>query len=111
MLKLDANYIESAATISQKVYERIRRTKQGGGVAMPVGARAGRLRLPPLPWLAGAGPIAWRQLLLAMRTSRHMLIITLILVVTFGTGFALSAQGGQSPGPGGPTVLPAIAIA
>ena len=68
MLKLDANYIESAATISQKVYERIRRTKQGGGVAMPVGARAGRLRLPPFPWLAGVGPIAWRQLLLAMRT-------------------------------------------
>ena len=39
-----------------------------------------------------------------------MLIMTLILAVMFGTGFVLSAKGGQSPGPGGPTVLPAIAI-
>ena len=73
VLKLDANYLESAATISQKVYERIRRSKQGGGIAMPVGAGAGRLRLPRLPWLAGAGPVAWRQLLIAIRTSRHLL--------------------------------------
>jgi hypothetical protein len=80
VLKLDANYIESAATISQKVYERIRRTRQGGGIAMPVGARAARLRLPPPPWLAGAGPIAWRQALLAMRTSRHMMIVTAMVV-------------------------------
>jgi Putative ABC exporter len=109
VLKLDANYIEAAATISQKVYERIRRTKQGGGIAMPVGPRAGRLRLPPLPWLAGAGPIAWRQLLLAMRTSRQMLITTMALVVMFGAGFAFSPRG--APGPGAPPVLPGLSIA
>ncbi len=80
VLKLDANYIESAATISQRVYERIRRSRQGGGIAMPVGASAARLRLPPPPWLAGAGPIAWRQTLLAMRTSRHMMIVTAMVV-------------------------------
>jgi hypothetical protein len=108
VLKLDANYIESAATISQKVYERVRRTKQGGGVAMPVGSGAARLRLPPLPWLAGAGPIAWRQLLLAMRTSRHILFMTLAFGGIFGAGFALSPGGG--PAVGGPAVLPGMAI-
>ncbi len=109
VLKLDANYIEAAATISQKVYERIRRTKQGGGIAMPVGAGARRLRLPPLPWLAGAGPIAWRQLLLAMRTSRQMLITTMALVVMFGAGFAFTPRG--APGPGTPPVLPGLSVA
>src|SRR5262249_8752364 len=85
VLKLDANYLESAATISQKVYERMRRAKLGGGVAMPVGPRAGRLRLPQLPWLAGAGPVAWRQLLIVLRTSRHMLVVS-VIVAAAATG-------------------------
>ena len=94
VLKLDANYIESAATISQKIYERIRRTKQGGGIAMPVSSRAGRLGMPQLPWLAGAGPVAWRQLLLVIRTSRHLFITSLIMVGVVAAGaFCL-------PGPG-----------
>ena len=54
VLKLDANYIESAATISQKVYERIRRTKQGGGIAMPAGPGG-----PTTP--APAAPLAGRR--------------------------------------------------
>ena len=29
------------------------------------------------PWLGGAGPLAWRQILMAMRTSRYALIISL----------------------------------
>ncbi len=79
ILKLDGNYLEQAAAISQKVYERVRRARVGGGVAMPAGARAGRFRLPQPPRLAGAGPLAWRQMLLAIRTSRHFLIMILIL--------------------------------
>ena len=39
ILSLDANYLELAGTISQKVYEQLRRTKQGGGIAMPVSSR------------------------------------------------------------------------
>jgi hypothetical protein len=99
VLKLDANYIESAATISQKVYERMQRTKQGGGIAMPVGPRAGRLRLRPLPWLAGVGPIAWRQLLLAMRTSRQMLIMTVVILAMGIAMVAFSPGAGRGRGP------------
>jgi ABC-2 type transport system permease protein len=108
VLKLDANYIESAATISQKVYDRMRRSKQGGGIAMPINARSGRLRLPPFPWLAGSGPIAWRQLLVAMRTSRHMMIMTVVIV---GMGFAVFAfSPAAARGDGPAAALPGIGI-
>ena len=73
VLKLDADYLEGAAAISQKLYERRQRARQGGGVALPTSKNAARLRVPRLPWLGGAGPLAWRQLLLAMRTSRLLI--------------------------------------
>lgn len=101
VLRLDANYIEAAAAISQRVYERVRRTKQGGGVALAPGAGAARLKVPPLPWLGGAGPLAWRQLLLVMRTSRHLLFVTLMMMVVAGAGFAFSPRAGPAAPPPG----------
>jgi hypothetical protein len=108
VLKLDANYLETAATISQKVYERLRRSKQGGGIAMPVGARAGRLRVGALPWLAGAGPVAWRQLLIVLRTSRHLLITSMLVVGMVGAGLLFSP--GMKHGPQAPTLVPWFGI-
>ena len=70
VLKLDADYLEAAAAVSQKVYEQLQRIRQGGGLSMPATRGAARLRLPGLPWLGGAGPIAWRQVLISLRTSR-----------------------------------------
>jgi ABC-2 type transport system permease protein len=108
ILKLDANYLESAAAISQKLYERLRRARVGGGVAMPASARAGRFRLPLPPRLAGAGPIAWRQILLAIRTSRHFLIIILIL-----GGFVVAGELFVPTGPNGPgaVAVPVMGVA
>ena len=77
VLKLDADYLEGAAAISQKLYERMQRARKGGGLALPTSKTAARLRIPRLPWLGGAGPLAWRQLLLAMRTSRLIILISL----------------------------------
>jgi Putative ABC exporter len=108
LLKLDANYLEMAATISQKVYERIRRAKQGGGVAMPVSARAGRLRLPGLPWLAGAGPVAWRQLLIVLRTSRHLLLVSMAIIGMIAAGLLFSP--GPARGPQGTSLAPWFGI-
>jgi hypothetical protein len=86
VLRLDADYLEGAAAVSQKLYERIRRARKGGGLALPTSKAAARLRIPMLPWLGGAGPLAWRQLLLAMRTSRLVILISLglgcVLLVT-----------------------------
>ena len=53
ILKLDADYLESAAAISQKLYERLQRMKQGGGFAMPASEKAARIRVRPFPWLGG----------------------------------------------------------
>ena len=77
VLKLDADYLEGAAAVSQKLYERMQRARKGGGLALPTSKNAARLRVPKLPWLGGAGPLAWRQLLVAMRTSRLMIIMSL----------------------------------
>ena len=63
VVKLDADYVEGAAAISQKLYERMQRARKGGGVALPTSKVEARLRIPRLPWLGGAGPLAWRQLL------------------------------------------------
>jgi hypothetical protein len=39
------------------------------------------LRLPMLPWLGGCGPVAWRQMMLAVRGARGLLFILLMLVL------------------------------
>jgi len=88
ILRLDADYLESAATISQKVYDKLQRMKQGGGFVLPASQKAARIRVPPFPWLGGCGPQAWRQLLLAVRKSKYaLMLITFIggglLVVAF----------------------------
>jgi hypothetical protein len=77
ILKLDADYLELAATVSQKMYSQIRRLQEGGGFSTSVGSHAGRFRVPVPPWCGGVGPVAWRQLLLAVRTSRQMMIMSL----------------------------------
>jgi len=79
ILRLDADYLEAAAAISQKVYERIQRARQGGGFALPSSKNAARLHLPRFPWMGGAGPLAWRQMLLAMRTSRYIILFSLVI--------------------------------
>ncbi len=65
IFRLDADYLESAAAVSQKLYEKVQQMKQGGGIALPASAKAASIRLPRFPWLGGAGPLAWRQILIA----------------------------------------------
>ncbi len=74
VLKLDADYIEGAAAVSQKMYERIQRARQQGGFS-PAPKNAGRLRLRRLPWLGGVGPLAWRSILTSMRTAHGVIIV------------------------------------
>jgi hypothetical protein len=98
VIRLDADYIESAAAVSQKVYEQVQRARQGGGLAVPSYRKGSRIRLPRLPWIGGAGPVAWRQILLAMRTSRQLILISMILFAGFA-GWTAATSHGQ-PGPG-----------
>jgi hypothetical protein len=107
ILRLDADYLESAAAISQKMYEQLRRTKQGGGIALPASQGSLKYRVPKLPWLGGAGPLAWRQIMLAIRTSR------MVIVVSLGIAFVLLVVAFSLPkgGPGSEIAVPAMGIA
>jgi hypothetical protein len=79
---LDANYLETATVASQKRYDRLQRMRSGGGAfrASTPGAMR-RLRLPSPPWFCGAGPIAWRQMTTALRSTRSLFLILGIIGV------------------------------
>lgn len=80
IFRLDANYLETAALASERLYAQLERFRRGGASATILpGAGKSRLRLPMLPWWGGAGPIAWRQLTAAPR-SRGCLALVLMLV-------------------------------
>lgn len=81
---LDADYLEAAAAKSQKVHERAQRLRKGGLSALAKPGRKGKWRIPELPHLRGAGPIAWRQMTTALRNSRGLLFVLLILALTVG---------------------------
>ncbi len=75
VLKLDANFMEASAAASQRRYEFMRRAQRGGGVPA-IGLRSKpRFSLPRFPWLAGAGPVAWRQMLDLARGSSRILFL------------------------------------
>ncbi len=83
VLRLDANYLEAATVASQKRYELISRARRGRMPAL--GARhTARWRLPQFPWLAGAGPIAWRQGMQLLRGSLRVLLVLFVMSVTAG---------------------------
>jgi len=83
---LDAQYLESAVRAGQRAHERIERMRRGGMLAfrMPSGTRATWLRVPLPPRLGGAGPIVWRQITTAVRQSRAVLLLLLVMCVALG---------------------------
>jgi hypothetical protein len=91
VIGLDANYLETAATVSQKRYERRQRARSGG-IARLTDASGSRLRIMQLPRFGGAGPIAWRQLTGALRSSRALLILLIMIGIAGGT-FVLQHRG------------------
>jgi hypothetical protein len=106
VVKLDADYLEGAAAISQKIYERRQRAMQGGGFALPSSKSAAKLRLASLPWIGGVGPLAWRQLLQAMRTSRVVIVVSLCTGIVLLI-LAFSLPRGQE---GSEAIVPAIGL-
>src|SRR5262249_12261831 len=74
VLTLDAQYLETAAAASAKIYAQMERMRRGGGV--PSVSRPGKRRrsLPMPPWWGGVGPIAWRQATTALRNFARALV-------------------------------------
>jgi hypothetical protein len=83
---LDARYLETAAAVSERVYARLQQMRSGGS-ATPVFRGSGKASfgLPDLPWWGGIGPIAWRQLLAALRALKSLtLFLGVFAIVLVG---------------------------
>jgi hypothetical protein len=96
---LDARFTEQAAVNSERRYARLQRLRSGGlaGMSTP---RSGKPRffLAPLPYLGGVGPIAWRQMLAALRSQRLLgILIFATLMSCIGPIIAMMSE----PGPAG----------
>jgi hypothetical protein len=77
---LDADYLEASAAASERTYARLQRVRQAGASAGWYRPGPGkRVTLPSLPWWGGVGPVAWRQLLAALRSLRGLTIFLAIL--------------------------------
>lgn len=87
---LDAYYLETAVAASERRYQKIQRVRKGSFLSLGVSKKA-QWQLPRLPWMGGAGPIAWRQLTNAARSSRGLLL--LVLIVAIGAAPVLSMAG------------------
>jgi Putative ABC exporter len=77
VLRLDADFFEVSLRSSQKIYERLQRARSGGVLTTLVRSKDAWLTVPRFPWLGGAGPIAWRQLITGIRGLRGLVIMLL----------------------------------
>jgi hypothetical protein len=90
---LDAQYLETAAAAGQRIHARVQRVRLG---LAPLRVHRGLTwRVPPLPRLGGAGPIAWRQLTTALRQSRGIVTMLLVICVAFALMLEMVDLGGS----------------
>jgi hypothetical protein len=91
---LDAQFLEAAATASEKTYARIQRMRSGS-VASGFASAEGKpkLTLPMPPGWGGVGPVLWRQLLTALRSLKGMTLLMLFIgLVSVGPIIAAATQ-------------------
>lgn len=89
ILWMDANYLEKAASVSERIYQNIQRAQRTG--VAPVKASRARRRIPMLPHWGGVGVVAWRQLTTAARSSLgtvgFMLGVAVVFSFVVSSGF------------------------
>jgi hypothetical protein len=88
---LDAQYLESSAEVSERIYAQLQRIRRGGTAALFLhGSGRVRFGLPAFPWWGGVGPVAWRQLLTVPRSRASVVLLLLLLpVATAGVVISL----------------------
>lgn len=80
LLMMDANYLEAASVASERRYAQLQRIRGGSFLSMGISGDA-RWHIPQPPFLGGVGPILWRQITSAVRSSKGLLFLVLILAV------------------------------
>lgn len=93
LIRLDANYLETSLQISSKIYERKQRMMRGGSMVDVSKSRTLKWRIPQLPWLNGAGPIIWRNLISLIRTLDSNYLLFFLILVASLTGPIVSYFG------------------
>jgi len=94
IIGLDAEYYEAVEATSQRLQRRWQQWHHGRLVAEPAAA-AGRHWSQPPRW-GGAGPLAWRQLTTAARTSRRTLTGLFLAAACAGPALSSAIHGGLS---------------
>jgi Putative ABC exporter len=90
VLLLDAQYLESVASNSERIYSQIQKFRRGEAVTMHWrGSSTVRWGLPGFPFWGGVGPVAWRQATTGLRSLGRLALVVLILApVMIGPLFA-----------------------
>jgi hypothetical protein len=94
LIWLDAEYYEAVEAVSQRRRQRWRQWHRGRLVVEP--AAVAGMRIPQLPRWGGAGPLAWRQLTTAARTSRRTLSVMYLAAACTGPALMAAVRGGLS---------------
>ncbi len=81
VLCLDANYLETATQVSQKIFDKIQRAKAGGMTR--ASNRLARWQIRMFPFLRGTGPVIWRQMLTSLRKGGNLVFIAVLLGACF----------------------------
>lgn len=81
ILLLDAQYLESAAATSERVYATLQRMRRGEAVTVEWSSRGGTAGwgLRMFPWWGGVGPMAWRQTTTALRSLGRLALVVLLM--------------------------------
>ena len=103
MMWLDASYLEAAIAASERAYERAQRLRRGEWAASFGRGGAGGLRLTRLglgrpPWLGGAGPVAWRQLVSVSHRSASLLLMVAVYAGVIAVTVVAGRRGGDPRG-------------
>lgn len=87
IFRLDADYSDVADRVSRMRLEKLQRMQRGTMVASNKNNQS--TRLPMLPFMQGAGPLAWRQLVTAGRMISPSIRIALVVALAVGVPLLL----------------------
>jgi hypothetical protein len=97
MCVLDVPYREAAIRHSERRAQRFARMRSSGGAFSALSSRPTR-RVPMFPHLAGAGPVAWRQIQELVRNPRGILLVLSILALVTAASIAIPLIRPDVPG-------------
>ena len=92
ILRLDGNFMEASLNASQRIAKHVANARRGVGTFAQGNKSLQGLRLPMLPRLHGAGPIAWHQLTGLLRSAGNMVLFLLIISVSMSWPMLMSSK-------------------